>query len=964
MEEVNADQQQKEENLNDAKPVEDSTSIKLAQEMVTDVITEENTTNPLQTTVENEPTIRSQDGEQIDQSEQIELQNLNLEPSFVNNLEITDDNHLTNSTRPATSLNNSIVDSIDPHEMQYLEQKQKKKESLKQSLTDVANCSKSYYEISEKEQIVLNYVDNFNRQYTHLFPGRKALLLSPPNEFGVKKFICTTIRPTQLPYKELYDYNGCARFVADYLSYIPLDPPHELPATIPSPTYTLKIQEGNCFDLSVLLTSLLRGVGYDAYVVSGYASQDITLMDETKTDVAAMEMMAAALGFHSNYRENENFWMIGEEIEKVTNTDDKLKQQQQKKKSNSKPTSGKSLHEDHNSLLEKQRIKYKIKPQKKLTSQFLLKSEQKKQILEKSVAEKKRIEVEIQNSNNDDDEDELKGLRIHAWVLVLPGKREVAEAFFIESSTGKIYSTENKNFLGVESVFNSANYWVNMQVCYDGMKGISLDLGDNSKWEFVLLDNTQPGATGNKNEQDEEEEEEDNNTEILDLPKSWVDRLTISKEDFQTRCPSGTKTIIFKSARLEMFAEYHRDDGMVARISFFANEEEKFNGEIKELFKNRKDKLWQRIRTPHIDKIHEYFEPGRPHGLKNHIIIEGKTKEMHFYSSARSDGLVKRVDEFNKVIEYFTSRDDRLIYRSVTFETHMEAEGEQRLPHKLTEKFERNPNIPASEDPAKKTCFLKEEKIRIVYHLEDGRIIPSFKEFKKPTAEQKGNFMDLTNGFEVDPYVPLPKKQHLCALLHQLVRGEQSCLQAIKGSDREMKEILIARKAEEKEITLAISVYDTIRNNSKFPSEEEKEAHKGEQEELKAADLDYLSPFLVNKIHSEKLSKEDAMQVRDACLKSMKERLVERANIIQSRLDEVSAEYQRRQLAYSRNADMMTVEETEEYVKFCNNALFKIHILEKRLAKHKEAAPDRYEDLDNRLHADRRLAAAYLQSTS
>lgn len=84
------------------------------------------------------------------------------------------------------------------------------------------------------------------------------------------------------------------------------------------------------------------------------------------------------------------------------------------------------------------------------------------------------------------------------------------------------------------------------------------------------------------------------------------------------------------------------------------------------------------------------------------------------------------------------------------------------------------------------------------------------------------------------------------------------------------------------------------------------------------------------------MPKEDAVAVRDACLKSMKERLFEKASIIQSRLDEVSADYQRRQLAYSRNADSMTVEETEEYVKFCNQALFKIHILEKRLAKVKE----------------------------
>ncbi len=68
-------------------------------------------------------------------------------------------------------------------------------------------------------------------------------------------------------------------------------------------------------------------------------------------------------------------------------------------------------------------------------------------------------------------------------------------------------------------------------------------------------------------------------------------------------------------------------------------------------------------------------------------------------------------------------------------------------------------------------------------------------------------------------------------------------------------------------------------------------------------------------------------------MKSLKDRLIEKANIIQSRLDELNAEYQRRQLIYSKNSDTMTVLETEEHMKFCNETLFKIHILEKRLAK-------------------------------
>ena len=43
-----------------------------------------------------------------------------------------------------------------------------------------------------------------------------------------------------------------------------------------SPTLILKQQRGNCFDYAVLLCSLLVGVGYDAYCVCGYATQDIT----------------------------------------------------------------------------------------------------------------------------------------------------------------------------------------------------------------------------------------------------------------------------------------------------------------------------------------------------------------------------------------------------------------------------------------------------------------------------------------------------------------------------------------------------------------------------------------------------------------------------------------------------------------------------------------------------------------
>lgn len=65
--------------------------------------------------------------------------------------------------------------------------------------------------------------------------------------------------------------------------------------------------------------------------------------------------------------------------------------------------------------------------------------------------------------------DKLRGLRFHCWVLVLSGKREIPESFFIESTTGESYPLNFSGYLGVESVWNNGNCWVNMQDCTKGV---------------------------------------------------------------------------------------------------------------------------------------------------------------------------------------------------------------------------------------------------------------------------------------------------------------------------------------------------------------------------------------------------------------------------------------------------------------------------------------------------------------
>lgn len=850
-----------------------------------------------------------------------------INPATEESIEDGENKELVEESSPvANELEPEIVTVPDNNDTLYENEKRIKIQLIMDELLDQSKAPPSYYSNSRKESLILTYVENFKRQYTQLYPTSKPLLLDYPNQFKTRKFVCSTIRPSQLPYKELYDYKSCSKFVADYLNYVSLELPYELPKIIPSPCYTLKLQSGNCFDYSILLTSLLRGVGYDAYVVSGYATREITTVDQSKInfDLTTFNILPPP-------------------------------------KNSTPETTTEAL---------KSTGKYKMKPSKTLESKFLAKIELKKQ----TELKEKSGEVKIPKKTNEvipepQENDDLKGLRIHAWVLLLPGKREISEGFFIEPTTGSFYPLDSSKYVGVESVFSSANYWVNMQVCYDGLKGISFDLGDNTKWEYVLLENTQPAGHSSKldkslkknnNKEAIDDEEEAANLEILDLPPSWVEQLKIPKEKFEMRCPSGSKCIEYNNVKYETFADYNRPDGMVTRLTVFEDQKLGYPGEVYEFFLNRRDKLSKRLRQPYSDIIREFFDPGRPHGLKEHIILSGKTKEMHFYPSARSDGLMKRIEEPNKILEYFTEREDYLVYRSVTHEisSNVAEDFKKGAIFKMTEKFNRNPESIAPEEVAKRTYFLKEEKIRIVFPLEKNKIIPSFREFKKPSSDQKGIVFDLLHDFNANSLAKPLKRQFLYTQLCGLIRNESLCLKSVKAAEKEVKEILAARDLEEKDIVLTVSVYDTIRNQAKIASEE-KEANKGEEEEIKSTEIDYLSPFLVNYTTTDGLSKEEAQSVKEACLKSLKERLLERANIIQKRLDEATSDYQKRQISYSKNADSMTSQEADEYVKFCNNALFSIQTLEKRLIKHKESAPEKYTELDAKLRNDKRLKAAY-----
>uniref|UniRef100_A0A672FPW2 Dynein regulatory complex subunit 7 MORN domain-containing protein n=1 Tax=Salarias fasciatus TaxID=181472 RepID=A0A672FPW2_SALFA len=170
-----------------------------------------------------------------------------------------------------------------------MEVEETEEEKLTCNSTVAEQLLDSYRMNSAVELRLLTLADRFQRQFSILHPDRRPLLLSPANECGVQKFVCTTLRPSSSSRVELHTWQGCAAFVADVLMLEPLEPPTELPRSLSSPSSVLQRQTASCFEAAALLCSLLLGADYDAYCVSGYADREMCLLDRSREDCPLLD---------------------------------------------------------------------------------------------------------------------------------------------------------------------------------------------------------------------------------------------------------------------------------------------------------------------------------------------------------------------------------------------------------------------------------------------------------------------------------------------------------------------------------------------------------------------------------------------------------------------------------------------------------------------------------------------------
>ena len=401
---------------------------------------------------------------------------------------------------------------------------------------------------------------------------------------------------------------------------------------------------------------------------------------------------------------------------------------------------------------------------------------------------------------------------------------------------------------------------------------------------------------------------------------------------------------------------------MVMRVMTYLDKDRTIVKEINEWFENRKDKMYKRVRTflDANNRVVEFYNPGGPGEVKQWTNYPGKRSEIDFYVDGRLDRLVRRVEVVGeKVFEIFQGRTDCLIYRSVLFTVDKMSVGARQFPLpggglapelyvlRMTLKYEVDKSQPVmGTDVAKRVFFVKEGKVVATYHFELDQITCTVKTYLHSRGPGVPGMTEQAYAQETGVVEDQDALQEAAQL-------ERECYSGIKSSFLQMQRIYSSREESEKNVINEKNVFEVALDKADKLEFQQAGSAEG-KEEKEAKGLNYLTPYLRLVKDASRMTREEASDARQNCLDALRARLVERANIIQSRLNDENAKLGREQERFQRSQREGDLS-TEEYEKYCTEAMFRIQILEQRLATHEEAALRKFSELDAKLSTDERL---------
>ncbi|KYN37462.1 hypothetical protein ALC56_08175 [Trachymyrmex septentrionalis] len=647
-------------------------------------------------------------------------------------------------------------------------------------------------------------------------------------------------------------------------------------------------------------------------------------------------------------------------------------------------------------------VKYQLKPPPDFRSQFLLELE---------ARENAKVETELQQQEEERQRmitdlferpqpDEYFGQRIHSWVVILPNdgnvrNEEIIEPIFLEPSSGMFYNPADEEtnllYLGVESIWNDKNYWVNMQPRENGCAKINWDLSKIEFWEHLL-----PGEPQivRKDTDETEEDVATKQEKHLDMPASYVSEIRIHSLDFERRYPRGSKTILYKKAKVELYAPFSETNSLIQRVTVYEDYEYTIPIESYEKYLNRADCLTESRKNFTTDIVTDFFEKGRPDHCKGIIRSKDVTtrefcvslyindikyflahryfasdsnsinteRTIEFYDSVQFDGLSRIKMGPLYLTQHYVDREDFVYYRHAEFlvdEDKMTMDDiHSRHISKITEKYHRNEDIPASKDMAEREFVVIGKEICIKFHYEPDRITQATRTFIKPSIGDRGDRLvfdpTMTHGYHPDPNAPPEKTLDLFYALDKHLKDEDRSIFQIRNAEDDIAAFLRRRADENLNPQLTVSLFDKNRIAETTIELDTKGIRRPNHREVIMQEMNDLGPYLARIGNPEHISKTEAYLLRDDCLSEFKQTSIDKANRILHMIEKQATELEKMQTVLMQTEDLSETEKDEMLAKI-NEISFNMHVLETYLNWYRDIVPQRYRILADRLQQNPHL---------
>lgn len=153
-----------------------------------------------------------------------------------------------------------------------------------------------------------------------------------------------------------------------------------------------------------------------------------------------------------------------------------------------------------------------------------------------------------------------------------------------------------------------------MQNSCKNLAEIDYNLHDISKWEHLLIG--EPITWRETAEDFNMDDEEKALAKImeekhLDMPISWSEKISIPHNVLAEKYPDGMIKTWYKKTLVEEYAPYVNYDGLVTKITRYADFDCTDCTRIEHVYKNRQDYLVKIIYNTKNNQVTEYFENGR-----------------------------------------------------------------------------------------------------------------------------------------------------------------------------------------------------------------------------------------------------------------------------------------------------------------------------------------------------------------